>query len=140
MVIRATKSYPKIFLRCSEILLASICNTHHRGCDLLRRLAQNPRWGLIGSERSNGTFQASVQTRQLLSTMDDNTSTLKSLMESIISRLDEQKVDSDKRLEAQAAFNAQVSQDLRALSKQVDLTQADVDDRRKALARSPSPR
>ncbi|XP_073353661.1 uncharacterized protein [Aegilops tauschii subsp. strangulata] len=72
--------------------------------------------------------------------MDDNTSTLKALMETVLSRLDEQKADIEKRLEVHAAFNVQVAQDLRALSKQVDLTQADVDETRKALERSPSPR
>lgn len=81
----------------------------------------------------------SAQTRRLLSAMDDNTSTLKSLMESILKRLDEQKLDSDKLLEAQVAFNTQVSQDLRSLSKQIDLTQADVDEARKSMERSPSP-
>lgn len=71
--------------------------------------------------------------------MDDNTNSLKSLMETILSRLDEQKLDNDKRLEAQVAFNTQVSQDLRTLSKQVNLIQADIDETRKALERSPSP-
>ena len=71
--------------------------------------------------------------------MDDNTTSLKAMIETILTRLDEQKVDSDKRLEAQIAFNTQVSQDLRSLAKQVDLTQADVDETRKALERSPSP-
>ena len=71
--------------------------------------------------------------------MDDSTTSLKAMMEMILAHLDEQKVDSDKRLEAQIAFNTQVSQDLRSLAKQVDLTQADVDETRKALERSPSP-
>lgn len=71
--------------------------------------------------------------------MDDNTNSLKSMLETILSRLDEQKLDNDKRLEAQVAFNAQVSQDLRNLAKQVDLTQANIDKTRKALEQSPSP-
>ena len=71
--------------------------------------------------------------------MADNTTSLKAMMEMILAHLDEQKVDSDKRLEAQIAFKTQVSQDLRSLSKQVYLTQADVDETRKALERSPSP-
>ena len=54
--------------------------------------------------------------------MDDNTTSLKAMMETILARLDEQKVDSDKRLGAQISFNTQVSQDLRSLAKQVDLT------------------
>ncbi|XBH95737.1 hypothetical protein VPH35_086252 [Triticum aestivum] len=72
--------------------------------------------------------------------MDDNTNTLKSLLKSIVTRLDEQKLDSDKRLEAQVAFNTQVSQDVRNLSKRIDLTQADVDEARKSMECSPSPR
>lgn len=71
--------------------------------------------------------------------MENNTNSLKSILDSLISRLDEQKIASDKQLEAQIAFNTQVSQELRIITKQLDLTQADVDDARKSLERSPSP-
>ena len=85
-------------------------------------ITQNPRRGSIWQGCETAPSKPSVQTRQLLAAMDDNTTSLKAMMETILARLDEQKVDSDKRLEAQISFNTQVSQDLRSLAKQVDLT------------------
>ena len=80
----------------------------------------------------------SVQTRQLLTAMGEQTANLTALMETLLSRFDEEKVLADKRAEAQTAFNNQVSQELQSLTKQIGLTQADVDDVRKVTSPSAS--
>lgn len=56
--------------------------------------------------------------------MGEQTSNLTALMETLLSRFDEEKVLADKRAEAQTTFNTQVSQELQSLSKQIGLTQA----------------
>ena len=71
--------------------------------------------------------------------MEEGNAHIAKMLDSLLTKLDEQTALHDKQLEAQIAFNTQVSQDLRSLAKQVDLTQADVDETRKALERSPSP-
>ncbi|KAI4968268.1 hypothetical protein ZWY2020_060005 [Hordeum vulgare] len=51
---------------------------------------------------------------------------MKSLLESLLKRVDAVQLAADKHVQAQLAFNEQVSSDLTHLRKQVDLTQADV--------------
>lgn len=74
--------------------------------------------------------------------MEGQTANLTALMEKLLSRFDEEKDLAEKRAEAQTAFNTQVSHELQSLSKQIGLTQADVDDVRKvaspATASAPS--
>lgn len=70
--------------------------------------------------------------------MGEQTANLTALMETLLSRFDEEKVLADKRAEAQTAFNNQVSQELQSLTKQIGLTQADVDDVRKVTSPSAS--
>ena len=55
-------------------------------------------------------------------------------MEKLLSRFDEEQALATKRAEAQATFNTHVSTELQSLSKQIGLTQADVDDVRKATS------
>lgn len=63
--------------------------------------------------------------------MEGQTANLTVLMEKLLSRFDEEKGLAEKRAEAQTAFNTQVSHELQSLSKQIGLTQAEVDDVRK---------
>ena len=62
------------------------------------------------------------------------------MLSSLLTRFDESKIAGDKQTEAQLAFNEQVSSNHSHLCQQMDLTQADIDETRKALERSPSPR
>ncbi|XP_037480907.1 uncharacterized protein LOC119358489 [Triticum dicoccoides] len=70
--------------------------------------------------------------------METQTANLTALMEKLLSRFDEERDLADKRAEAQTAFNTQVSHELQSLSKQIGLTQAEVDDVRKAASASAS--
>lgn len=70
--------------------------------------------------------------------METQTANLTALMEKLLSRFDEERDLADKRAEAQTAFNTQVSHELQSLSKQIGLTQAEVDDVRKAVSASAS--
>lgn len=47
--------------------------------------------------------------------MAENTGELKTLLESILDRIEETRTASDKQLEAQLAFNSQVNQELQHL-------------------------
>ncbi|XP_044326440.1 uncharacterized protein [Triticum aestivum] len=71
--------------------------------------------------------------------MDEGNSNITKLLESLLAKMDEQKATHDKQIEVQAAFNAQISQDVRGLARQIDLTQADVDATRKTVEGSASP-
>ena len=71
--------------------------------------------------------------------MDESTSNITKMLESLLNKMDEQKAIHDKQIEIQAAFNAQISQDVRSLSRQINLTQADVDATRKTVEGSASP-
>ena len=64
--------------------------------------------------------------------MSETTHKLQSLLESVIRRLDASQKTADERHQAQIAYNDQVSAEIKLLSKQIDLTQADVDEARKA--------
>ena len=64
--------------------------------------------------------------------MMETTDKLQNLLESVIRCLDASKTTADVRFQVQLAFNEQVSHELKNLSKQIDLTQADVDEARKA--------
>ncbi|XP_073366467.1 uncharacterized protein [Aegilops tauschii subsp. strangulata] len=64
--------------------------------------------------------------------MLETTDKLQSLLESVIRRLDANQKTADERHQAQIAYNDQVSAEIKLLSKQIDLTQADVDEARKA--------
>lgn len=66
--------------------------------------------------------------------MGEQTANLTALMEKLLSRFDEEQALATKRAEAQATFNTHVSTELQSLSKQIGLTQADVDDVRKATS------
>ncbi|XBJ01839.1 hypothetical protein VPH35_021384 [Triticum aestivum] len=67
--------------------------------------------------------------------MAESSNELKSLIQALMTRFDHSTRAGEKHLEAQLAFNTQVSSDLAHLRKQLDLTQADVDDVR--LLRDP---
>jgi hypothetical protein len=60
--------------------------------------------------------------------LEESATTTQGLLEQLIKRFDEQTVVGDQRHAMQAAFNAQVSQELQSVRKQLDLTQADVDE------------
>lgn len=64
--------------------------------------------------------------------MTETTNKLQNLLESVIRRLDASQTTADERFQAQLAFNEQVSHELKNLSKQIDLTQVDVDEARKS--------
>ena len=51
-----------------------------------------------------------------------------SQLESLLMRFDESRHVEDRHLKAQLSFNKQVSSDLAHLRKQIDLTQADIDE------------
>jgi excinuclease UvrABC helicase subunit UvrB len=73
--------------------------------------------------------------------MEENAGHVKTVLDQILKRLDEQAATSNQRYEVQTAFNAQVSQELHGVRKQIDLTQADVDEARQvALPTSSSAR
>ena len=60
--------------------------------------------------------------------MAESSEELKSMLSSLLTPLDESKLTGDKQAEAQIASNKQVCVDLANLRRQVDLTQADVDE------------
>lgn len=70
--------------------------------------------------------------------MGEQTANLTALMETLLSKFDQEKVLADKRAEAQTAFNTQVSLELQSLAKQIGLMQAEVDDVRKGASPSAS--
>jgi hypothetical protein len=79
-------------------------------------------------------IKPSAQTLHVLTIMEENAASTKAMLEQILKRLDDQAVVGDQRHEAQATFNTQVSQGLQAVRKQLDLTQADVDEVCKATS------
>ena len=64
--------------------------------------------------------------------MTETTDKMQGLLETIPRRLDDHQKTADERHHAQVAYNDQVSNELKHLAKQIDLTQADVDEARKA--------
>ncbi|KAI5013624.1 hypothetical protein ZWY2020_037137 [Hordeum vulgare] len=60
------------------------------------------------------------------------------LLESLITKVDEQKLFHNKQIEIQAAFNNQFFEELHGLAKQIDLTQANIALTRKMVERSSS--
>ena len=81
----------------------------------------------------------SAQTQTVLTAMEENSGHLKSLLEQVIKRFDDQAVLTDKRHEDQTTFNAKVALELQSIRKQLDLTHADVDEARQAAAPGMSP-
>ncbi|XP_020184893.1 uncharacterized protein [Aegilops tauschii subsp. strangulata] len=72
--------------------------------------------------------------------MTESTGELKTMLQALLKRFDETTLASDKQREAQIAFNTQVSADLAHIRKQLDLTQADIDEvRQQQRELSPSP-
>ncbi|XBI36502.1 hypothetical protein VPH35_122003 [Triticum aestivum] len=63
--------------------------------------------------------------------MSETTDKLQNLLESVIRRLDANQKTADERHQAQLSYKNQVSDELKHLAKQIDLTQADVDEARK---------
>lgn len=88
--------------------------------------------GPIWSEITAPSSKPSAQTRYLFDAMGETTDKLQKLLESVIRRLDASQTTADERFQAQTTFNEQVSNKLKNLGKQIDLTQADVDEARKA--------
>ena len=71
--------------------------------------------------------------------MDEGNTNITKMLETLLAKIDDQKMAHEKQIELQAAFNAQISQEMRGLSRQLDLTQADLDLTRKtAEGSSPS--
>ena len=64
--------------------------------------------------------------------MTETTDKMQGLVETILRRLDDHQKTADERHHAQVAYNDQVSNELKHLAKQIDLTQADVDEARKS--------
>ncbi|KAE8813269.1 hypothetical protein D1007_09538 [Hordeum vulgare] len=60
--------------------------------------------------------------------MSETSREIKSLLESLLKRVEVGQLATDKHVEAQLAFNKQVSSDLSHLRKEVDLMQLDVDE------------
>ena len=60
--------------------------------------------------------------------MAESTGELKTMLQALLQRFEETMLAGDKQREAQIAFNTQVSADLAHIRKQLDLTQADVDE------------
>uniref|UniRef100_A0A453EG05 Retrotransposon gag domain-containing protein n=1 Tax=Aegilops tauschii subsp. strangulata TaxID=200361 RepID=A0A453EG05_AEGTS len=60
--------------------------------------------------------------------MSETSGEIKSLLESLLTRFEASQITAAKHVEAQLAFNEQVSSDLTHLRRQMDLTQADVDE------------
>ncbi|XBI12028.1 hypothetical protein VPH35_138958 [Triticum aestivum] len=72
--------------------------------------------------------------------MSESTGELKTMLQALLKRFDETPLASDKQREAQIAFNTQVSTDLTHIRKQLDLTQADIDEvRQQQRELPPSP-
>ena len=64
--------------------------------------------------------------------MTETTDKMQGLLKTILRRLDDSQRTADERHQAQVAYNDQVSTELKHLAKQIDLTQADVDEARKS--------
>ena len=80
-----------------------------------------------------------AQTRRVLDAMSETTDKLQNLLELVIHRLDGSQKTADERHQAQLSYNEQVFIELKHLSKQIDLTQADVDATLKTVEGSTSP-
>ena len=65
--------------------------------------------------------------------MEEGNANIAKMLDSLLTKLDEQTALRDKQLEAQLSFNNQIAQELRGLARQLDLTQADVDATRKTV-------
>ncbi|XP_071683315.1 uncharacterized protein [Lolium perenne] len=75
-----------------------------------------------------------AQAQQVLMALETSGAEMKVMLEQIMRRLDDGVEVSNKRHDEQIAFNAQVARDLQACRKQIDLTQADVDEVRQGAA------
>ncbi|KAE8815003.1 pentatricopeptide repeat-containing protein [Hordeum vulgare] len=73
--------------------------------------------------------------------MAESSTEIKTLLESLLKRVGSGQLTADKHVEAQLAFNEQVSNDLVHLCKQVDFTHTDVDEvcRHRDQSRSTAP-
>ena len=71
--------------------------------------------------------------------MEENVGQVMTMLEGIIKRLDGQATIGNKRHEDQLAFNAEIAKDVQSMKKQLDLTQKEVDETRKAAATPPTP-
>nr|XP_020156464.1 shootin-1-like [Aegilops tauschii subsp. strangulata] len=71
--------------------------------------------------------------------MDEGNTNITKMLEALLAKIDDQKAVHEKQIKLQAAFNAQISQEVRGLSRQIDLTQADLDLMRKTVEGSASP-
>ncbi|KAM0925233.1 hypothetical protein ACQ4PT_004339 [Festuca glaucescens] len=83
--------------------------------------------------------KTSAQTQQLLMALETSGEQTKALLDQILKQVDDGAVLTNQRYEEQAAFNAQVLQDLQAVRKQIDLTQAEVDEARQAASAATFP-
>jgi hypothetical protein len=77
--------------------------------------------------------KTSAQTQAVLTAMAQSSEHTQSMLEQILKRLDDQAAVGTQRHEAQAAFNTQVSHELQGVRKQLEITQADVDEARQAV-------
>lgn len=83
---------------------------------------------LIWSEATAPPSKPLAQTRHIIAAMSETSGEIKSLLESLLTCFEASQIAADKHVEAQLAFNQQVSSDLTHLRKQVDLTRSDVDE------------
>jgi hypothetical protein len=101
---------------------------------------QNPELGSICFERAATVpAKGTAQTKQVLMAVDTSGAETRALLDQILKLLDDGAVLGLKRHDEQAAFNAQVSQELQAVRRQIDLTQAAVDEARHAAATVTAP-
>jgi hypothetical protein len=90
---------------------------------------QNPELGSICFERAATVpAKGTAQTKQVLMAVDTSGAETRALLDQILKLLDDGAVLGLKRHDEQATFNAQVSQELQAVQRQIDLTQAAVDE------------
>lgn len=71
--------------------------------------------------------------------VEENAGQVKSLLERVLKQLDDQAAVNDHRHEEQTAFNTRISSELGNVRKQLDLTQADVDEARRVVSPSQLP-
>ncbi|KAE8771145.1 pentatricopeptide repeat-containing protein [Hordeum vulgare] len=83
------------------------------------------------SEATAPPSKPSAETLHILSAMAESSIEIKTLLKSLLKRVESVQLTVNKHVEAQLAFNEQVSSDLAHLRKQVDQTQTDVDEVRR---------
>ena len=67
------------------------------------------------SSRTTAPPKASAAMRQVLDAMDEGNTNITKMLETLLARIDDQKVAHEKKIELQAAFNAQISQEMLGL-------------------------